>query len=145
MRDRPPGLPAPTVTPLTEGYWRAAAEGRLVVQRCAACGAHRHPPTGACYRCRSLEWSWDEVPGTGRVYTYTWADRPAHPDLAHLGVYNVAVVELDGTEGDPVRILTKVVDVERDALRVGLPVEVTFERVDDETALPIFAPAGRRE
>ena len=68
-------------------------------------------------------------------------DRPAGrcPPLADLGAYNITVVELDGTQG-VVRLLSRVVDVERDELVVGLPVEVDFDPVDDQVALPIFRP-----
>jgi uncharacterized OB-fold protein len=132
-------LPWPALEPTTQGYWRAGREGRLVIQRCDACGTHRHPPTEACYACQSLEWSWDEVPGTGQVYTYTWVDRPVAPHLAHLGVYNITVVELDGTQGEPVRVLSRVDGVARDALHVGLAVTVAFEPfADGESALPVF-------
>ena len=138
---RPRGLPWPALEPTSEGYWRAALEGRLVIQRCDDCGTHRHPPTEACYACQSLRWSWDDVPGTGHVYTYTWVDRPVTPQLAHLGVYNITVVELDGTQGEPVRVLTRVDDVTREQLVVGLAVNVDFEPLDDgESALPIFRP-----
>jgi uncharacterized protein len=135
------GLPWPALEPTTEGYWRAARDGRLVIQRCDDCGTHRHPPTEACYSCQSLRWSWDDVPGTGRVFTYTWVDRPVTPQLAHLGIYNITVVELDGTQGEPVRVLTRVDDVARAELQVGLEVMVGFEPLDDgESALPIFRP-----
>ena len=80
------------------------------------------------------------MPGTGHVYTYTWTDRPVAPQLQHLGVYNITVVELDGTQGEPVRLLTRVVDVERDDLVVDLPVEVTFDPIDDQVALPDLPP-----
>ena len=100
MSELLPGLPGPTLDPTTEGYWLAAGRGVPAIQRCDACGTHRHSPTEACYVCQSLDWSWDEgLPGTGRVYTYTWTDRPVIPQLVGLGVYNVAVVELDGTTG----------------------------------------------
>jgi hypothetical protein len=61
------------------------------------------------------------------------------PALAHLGVYNVSVVELDGTTG-VVRILTQVTDVARDELVVGLPVEVHFDPAGGDVALPVFRP-----
>ena len=69
--------------------------------------------------------------------------RPVTPQLAHLGVYNITVVELDGTHGEPVRVLTRVDGVAREQLVVGLPVVVDFEPLGDgESALPIFRPAG---
>jgi uncharacterized protein len=145
MSERPRAqLPTPGWEPLTEGYWLAAGEGRLVVQRCRSCGAHRWPPAWVCYACHSLEWDWDELAGTGTVFSYTWAD--ARP-LADVPLYDISVIELDGTQGEPVRLMTRVVDVEREDLQVGLPVEVTFEKFDDEVAIPFFRPtpvAGTR-
>ena len=82
------------------------------MQRCAACGVDRHPPTEACYACGSLDWSWEPHSGNATVYTYTWVERPIVPALAALGSYNSTVVELDDTNG-VVRILSRVTDVDR--------------------------------
>ena len=55
----------------------AAARGRLDVQQCVNCGTHRFPPTEGCYACSSLDWRWDTLQGTGRVYSYIWVHDPA--------------------------------------------------------------------
>lgn len=144
MSEGLPGLPGPRLTHLTEGYWRAAGEGRLVIQRCGDCRAHRHPPAAACYRCQSQAWAWDEVSGRGAVFTYTWVHHPVHPALADLGVYNVAVVELEDTEGDPVRILSRVLDVSEDELEIGMPVDVDFDTVEEGIGLPVFRRRASR-
>jgi hypothetical protein len=39
-------------------------------------------------------------------------------------------------------MITQVLDVERDALVVELPVEVVFEPFDDEVAVPFFRPVS---
>lgn len=135
-----PQLPDPIAYPYTEGFWRAAAEGRLVAQRCTACGAHRYPPLPACYRCQSLDWDWQDMQGTGTVFSYFWCNHPVAPSVAELGVYNVAVVEIDGVEGDPVRLTTWVTDVDHDTLKIGLRVRVHFDPAGDGMALPIFKP-----
>jgi uncharacterized OB-fold protein len=132
-------LPSPGWTPVSVGYWTAAHDGKLVVQRCSNCGNDRWPPSWACYHCQSSEWTWVPVPGTGTVYTYTWADQRA---LMTSPIYNVSVVELDGTQGEPVRMITQVLDVEREDLVVDLPVTVVFEPFDDEVAVPFFKAAG---
>jgi uncharacterized OB-fold protein len=130
-------LPAPGWSPLTDGYWRAAHEGRLVVQRCGECGAHRWPPTWACYACQSTKWLWDDLPGTGTVFSFTWADsRP----VLDSPLYNISIIEVDGTQGEPVRIMTQVVEVGKDDLRCDLPVVVCFEPNDTETSVPMFKP-----
>ena len=82
------------------------------------------------------------------MYSYIWADRPVTPDFGHLGLYNVSVVELDDTEGEPVRIVARVNGTDKDTLRVGLPVEVDFDPIDGDgagdhdepIALPVFVP-----
>ena len=130
-------LPAPGWEPLTEGYWFAAGHGNFVVQKCRDCGTHRWPPAWVCYACQSMNWDWDELPGRGTVFSYTWADQRPVGDLP---LYNISVVQLDATHGEPVRLMTRVVDVDKGKLRVGLPVEVTFEPFDDEVAIPFFKP-----
>jgi uncharacterized OB-fold protein len=139
MSDAMPGLPAPLPDATTAGYWSAAAGGHFVVQRCTVCGIDRHPPTEVCYSCGALDWTWCAHNGNGTVYSYTWADRPVVPALAGLGVYNVSVIELDDTAG-VVRILSRVTDVERHHLCVGLKVEIHFDHADPDAALPVFRP-----
>lgn len=141
MSESRPGLPLPVPTPITEGFWQAAAEGRLVIQRCDDCGRHRHSPTAACYGCQSQAWSWDEVSGRGTVFSYTWSHHPVHPGIADLGVYNVSVVELDDTVGDPVRLVTWVDGALPGELEIGTPVRVAFDPVSENVALPIFRRA----
>jgi uncharacterized OB-fold protein len=133
-------MPDPVVAPVNEGMWRAAADGRVSVQRCIACGAHRYPPTDGCYRCSSLEWEWSTLPGTGTVYTYTWIpDRTRASGQAREVHYNVSIVTLDGTEGDPVRILSNVVDAsEIGDLHVGQAVVPAFVPFGENLALPCF-------
>jgi uncharacterized OB-fold protein len=51
--------------------------------------------------------------------------------------YAVALVDLD--EG--VRMLTNVVGIEAEEVRVGMDVAVTWEPMSDGRNLPVFAPA----
>jgi uncharacterized protein len=127
------------LTPETERHWRAAAQGHLTVPRCDACGWHRWPFSYACYHCLSTDWSWAAVPGTGTVYTYTWVEAPTH-----LGIEptNLVVIELDGTNGEPVRLPGWVVGTDRDSLACGMAVRVDFEPVADGIAVPFWRPAA---
>jgi uncharacterized OB-fold protein len=130
-------LPDPGWSDATEPYWKAAGKDELVIQRCDQCGFHRWPMNPVCYHCFSTEWSWAPVDGTGRVFSFTWADFPIPPDGQNR---NIAVVELDGTQGAPVRVMSWVVDIPRDDLVCDLPVQVTFLPVDDEVAVPVWRP-----
>jgi uncharacterized OB-fold protein len=134
----PDGLPLPPVNRTNAGFWEAAAEGRLDVQRCGECGAHRHPPTEGCYRCGSLDWEWDSLPGTGTVFTYTWVVQALHPAVEAVAPYNVAVVEVEGAADEPVRIVSNVVDADEATLRVGTRVTLACDRLTDEVGLPRF-------
>jgi hypothetical protein len=138
----PEGLPLPTVDRTNAGFWAAAAAGRLDVQRCRECGHHRHPPTEGCYDCGSLAWAWATLPGTGTVFTWTWVWHPLHPVVAPVVPYNVTVVELDGTAGEPVRLVTNVVDATEETLVVGAPVTLACERLTDDVGLPRFRLAS---
>lgn len=136
----PSGDRDPVPNALDEGMWAAAAEGRLVVQRCHSCRAHRFPPTRTCYRCRSTDWSWDPLPGTGVIATYTWVRDGARTGTAVPGDhYNVIVVDLDGTEGEPVRMVSNVVDAwGPEDIAIGMGVELVTLRLADGIGLPLF-------
>lgn len=133
-------MPDPVVAPVNEGMWEAAARGELAVQRCTDCGAHRYPPGNGCYRCSSGGWEWSVLPGTGTVYSYIWVpDRRRSATEERDVLYNVAVVTLDGTEGDPVRILSNVVDAqEQGDLHVGQRVGLSPQPFGEGLALPCF-------
>ena len=49
-----PRRPAPILTDDNAFYWEAAADGKLVAQRCGNCGVMRHPPRPMCPHCQSL-------------------------------------------------------------------------------------------
>lgn len=127
----------PELTELTRPYWEAAREGRLVVQRCGACGGLRHPPLHRCPKCHATEVEWTPVQGRGTVYTFTVVEHPTHAALEEAVPYVVALVEL--AEGP--RILTNIRGCPPESVRVGMPVRVTFEKVDEVTTLPQFTPA----
>jgi uncharacterized OB-fold protein len=141
--NRPAGMPAPVISPINEGMWRAAGEGHLDLQRCSNCGAHRYPPIEGCYRCGALDWEWSTVPGTGTIYTYIWVPdsiRSAEDNRPVL--YNVAFIELDGTEGDPVRMASNVLDAwDPDDLYVGQRVRLSCVALGEGFGLPCFTRA----
>src|ERR1700726_2650027 len=98
---------------------------QLAVQRCQDCVAHRYPPGDGCYRCSSCRWEWSMLPGTGVVYSYVWIPDRSRVAAGDEAAYsNVVIVTLDGTEGEPVRILSNVVNAwGRRDLHVGQTVE----------------------
>ncbi|MDO8731538.1 MAG: OB-fold domain-containing protein [Actinomycetota bacterium] len=135
MSERMPGFGGPALSRLVTPFYEAAGQGRLVIQQCDDCGFHRHVPTDICYNCLSWAWHWDDtLPGTGVVYSYSWVDRPINDVMNNGNPYDYAVVELDGTTGGPIRLLTNVFGVDKSTLVVGLSVKAAFDPVKGKYA-----------
>ena len=138
----PDEMPMPAASAETVGWWEAAADHRLVVQRCSACGRTRHPPGPVCPRCRSTASEWWPVPGTGTVYTFTIVRQAFIASLRDRIPYVVIAVELDDAGG--ARLVSNLVDAEPDEVTVGMAVEVVWEDMGPELAVPRFRPAAPR-
>jgi uncharacterized protein len=129
--------PLPQIDPESQTYWTAAREGRLLIKRCADCGKAHHYPRELCPHCHSDRVTWEQASGKGTVYTYTVARRPAGPAFKGDTPYVVALVEL--AEGP--RMMTNLITVAPERVRIGMPVQLRFETITDEVSLPKFMPA----
>jgi uncharacterized OB-fold protein len=128
--------PLPAVTEDGAPYWEACRRGRLEVQRCEACGHLRWPPSVLCPKCLEEATTWVPLSGRGTIYSFIIVHRPQHPAFFRDVPYNVAIVELD--EG--IRLHSNIVECDNGDLTIGMPVEVVFEKIDDEITLPKFRP-----
>jgi uncharacterized protein len=127
----------PLVSPDTEFFWAGTRAGELRIQRCAACGALRHPPGPMCPACGSpATGEYLVADGTGEVYSYVVHHHPPVPGKTPPFV--VALVQLP--EG--VRIMGELLGVRPEEAGIGQPVRVAFERVDDELTLPAWRSAA---
>jgi hypothetical protein len=122
----------PPANPLTAGFWDAAARRQLVIQRCS-CGRYRHYPQLLCPDCHSGDWSWAPVSGRGTVYSYTVTHRAFHPAWADRVPFAVATIDFE--EG--VRMVSDLPPEDTEEVRIGMPVEVFFDRQESVT-LPRF-------
>ncbi|MWA06163.1 hypothetical protein F8568_038605 [Actinomadura sp. LD22] len=116
-------------------FWDGVDAGELRIQRCAGCGTLRHPPGPMCPKCRSLDRDHVVASGRGEVHSYVVHHHPPVP--GRTAPYAVAVVELE--EG--VRIVGNVNGCPPEDVRIGMPVRLEFERMDDELVLPQWVPA----
>jgi uncharacterized protein len=126
----------PFADAVTQPFWDAALEGRLVAPKCTGCGTFVLPPQPFCFNCRSQEFEWTELPGTGTIYTYTVVRHPLAPALAEVVPYVSGVIELDGTQGAGARLLLNVTDADPDTVKVGDKVEIWFDKVSDTFGVP---------
>jgi len=137
--DAPPteGRPLPHPDNVSAHFWAEAAAGRLVLQRCTACGETQFYPRAMCVHCGG-DTAWEEASGSGRVHTFTVIRQNLARPFASLGPYVVAMVELD--EGP--RMMSNVTHVAPDDVRVGMPVSCYAVRVADDIGVPFWRPTG---
>src|SRR5258706_2616760 len=72
----------PSITPLTRPFWDAAAQGRLLLPRCRACGRHFFRPEVACTHCFATDWTWVDSSGRGSLYSHSIVHKAPAPGFA---------------------------------------------------------------
>jgi hypothetical protein len=135
MADTP--RPAPVPDAVTAPFWEGCARRELRIQECQACRFRWLPGSVVCPRCWSDAVTWTAAAGEGTVVSFAVYHRSYHAAFAPLVPYVVAVVEL--AEGP--RLVSNVVGVPAERVRVGMPVRVEWEPVA-EAVLPVFRPTG---
>ena len=129
--------PLPRRRGMAGEFYEYCKKHELRFQRCTDCGTWRHVPRDMCAKCGSFNWAWAQSSGKGKLFSWTTVMQPMLPQFADRVPYSPVVVEMD--EG--VRILSELVDVSNEELRLGLPVEVAFDDVTPEVTLPKFRRA----
>jgi uncharacterized OB-fold protein len=108
----------------------AAAEGRLLLARCLACGEAHHYPRTPCPFCGSADLEHLDARGTGRIYSFSVTHGGRDP-------WVIAYVTLD--EGPT--LMTNVIDTPHDEIAIGERVELVMR----PTPHGIHAPFFRRQ
>ena len=130
--------PLPVPDPLTQPYWDGLTAGELRIQRCLSCEKAVFYPRALCPHCGSRKLDWITCSGRGTLHAFTIAHRGTPAAFKGSTPYVVAMVDLE--EG--ARVLTNLVDVDPtpEAVRIGMPVEVVFEKASDAITLAKFRP-----
>lgn len=130
--------PIPHPSAETAPYWEACKRHELQLPYCTACAQFFFYPRFFCPSCFGSDLEWRAVSGKATLYTYAIQHRPQAPGFEPP--YITAIVELE--EGP--RVMTNLVDIEPapQNVQVGMPLEVVFEDVSDEIAMPLFRPAS---
>ncbi|BBX17019.1 acyl dehydratase [Mycolicibacterium duvalii] len=124
----------------TEPFWTAAKERRLVAPQCGDCGTFRLPPTPFCPNCQSKAVNWIELSGAATVYSFAVVHGfPGLPDLTLVP----AVLDLPDAPG--ARLVSNVVDVAPEEVKIGTRLHVDFTPITDGWLLPIFRVASAEQ
>ena len=113
-------------------FWDAAAQGKMLLGRCRACGAAHYYPRSICPHCFGTDTEWTPTSGRGTIYSYSVTRRVDVP-------YVIAYVTLP--EG--VTVMSNIVECDFGALQIGQEVELTFRPTEGGQALPVFSPCTR--
>ncbi|MEE9285846.1 MAG: Zn-ribbon domain-containing OB-fold protein [Dehalococcoidia bacterium] len=128
--------PIPVPDEVTRPFWDAAREGRLVIQRCLDCRRYYHPPQVICPRCVSSTLEFQPVSGRGTVHSYSIMRDRRVMGFEDRVPYVTVLVELE--EQPLLTMVTNLLDAAPEDVRIGLPVEVTFQKLTEEITLPQF-------
>ena len=133
--------PLPAITTEAKPFWDAAAQQKLMIQRCHDCNAWVWTPRPSCNECGSEKVEWTQMSGKGEVYSFTVirqvvgraASKSFEPDIPYV----IAWVDL--AEGP--RLITNIVGCPVDEVKLGMKVAVQFEQASEKVWLPKFKPA----
>jgi len=129
--------PLPVADDLSKPFWEGVNEGKLLVQRCAACQRLQFPPDASCASCSSTALSFEQVSGRGAIYSFTeMVSGARHPYFQSISPYLVGLVQLDEQEG--LIFASNFPGSKYADLEIGAPVEVEFQEIADGAVIPQF-------
>jgi uncharacterized OB-fold protein len=128
--------PLPAISDFNRPFWEGTRLGEFRLQHCKGCGKVWAPNGPVCPHCFSEDYRWEKMSGKGKIATWVVFHKLYHPSFARELPYNVAFVELD--EGP--RVIANVVGISNDELKIGMPVQAVFDKVNDEVTIPRFRP-----
>ncbi len=128
-----PDAPLPDVDdPIAGPFWEFCRRHELRLQRDRATGRFIFPPRPHY----AGDYEWVKVSGLGRVFSFVIVRPPFLPAFEKKVPFVIALVELD--EGP--RLVGNVLGCPIEAVRSGMPVELTFEDLTERVTLPQWRP-----
>lgn len=128
----------PPSSKVSEPFWEATREQRLVLQHCNDCERVIWYPRVLCQHCgsRSVEWRHvdQHVGGMATVYAISVQYNAAHPGLRDRVPYVVALVDLD----IGIRMMTNIVGEAALTVAIGERVRPTWEPLTDGRHLLVY-------
>lgn len=135
----------PVADNMTRAYWEAAKEGTLAIQRCQGCGEYNHPPAYLCKGCYdpNAELISEPVSGKGTLQQWYICHDTSVEGWEDNVPYAVIAVELD--EQKNLLLMSNLLNHEYgelgEGIKVGMRLEVVFDKADDDYYIPQFQPA----
>lgn len=128
--------PVPVPDEVTQPFWDAADQKRLVAQFCLSCDEYQHPPQTECTHCGGEKLEFRELSGKGKIYSWQVMHDSRVRLMQEYQPFIIAVVECD--ESPNIFHLTNLPGSEPNEFEIGDPVEVEFEEVRPGRFIPQF-------
>jgi uncharacterized OB-fold protein len=129
--------PRPPMNQDTQFLWDGFEADEFRIQRCMGCQELRHPPGPARPGLPELPQLRVGLRRRQRA-RHRLQLRELPPQVLPFEKPNpIALIETE--EGT--RFISNLVEIDPDAIKIGMPVEVVFTQVDDELKLPLFKPS----
>lgn len=125
--------PQPEIKPLTQPFWDASRQRRLVLQYCTQAKKFQHYPRPVSIYTGRKTLEWREVSGEGTVYAVTTTHR-GPPAFRGQEPYIIATIELD----EQVRLMSNIIDAAPGDVRVGARVRLVWAPMADGLNFPVF-------
>ena len=130
--------PLPGIDEDNKPFWDYCRQHELRMQKCSQCSQLFYPPSALCPHCHSMKSEWVKLSGKGKVFSFVIVRQAPHPAFAKDAPYVVAIIET--AEGP--RFASNVIGCKPEEVKIDMPVEVVFEDVNKDIALPKFKPVG---
>lgn len=131
-------------------FWEGTRQGEIRFPKCQKCHKYNWYPTVLCPYCQSDDIKWEKLTSQPRLYT--WSDLKVSGPMWNVGTYHgvksseevriVALVEYE--EAPQLFLATNLVECTPQDVYIGMPLEVVFQRVNDEVTMPLFRPLKKK-
>lgn len=125
----------PKINKIDRPFWEGTASGKLLLQKCRACGQLQFFPRAVCVQCFGGSLEWIPASGRGKVHTFSWVRVPRNPAFKDEVPICYCNIVLD--EG--VIMESRIVGKGMEKVKLGDRVKVVFQETSSpEIKLPLF-------
>jgi uncharacterized protein len=104
-------------------FFIALGAGRLLGSRCPGCNYRYATPRAYCMNC-GRRTQWLELPGKGRVHSWTICNFSGEPYLKECP-FMLGLIEFEGID---TLFMTRLMGIGREEIRIGMAVEARYRR-----------------
>lgn len=112
-------------------FYKNLAHGKLTAGKCIKCGRIHLPPRPMCSTCFSQDFEWIEVPGKGKLVTYT-VIHIAPQQFLTIAPYAVGIIELE----NGLRIPGMIQGTTQEKLQIGMELIIDFGKCNATQTWP---------